>query len=91
MCFAPEILKHEAEALFSLGLGTKRHRESDHSGRNGSNGADAADRRESHGIAIVADMNVQQPRLVVVISSTVENETALNCWATSNRVDFVFV
>jgi len=25
VCFAPEILKHEAEALFSLGLGTKRH------------------------------------------------------------------
>ena len=114
-CFASEILKHEAEALFSLGsigneapradgfIGTEfrlKTREGDHSGRNRCNGSDVADRSKSDGIAIVADMDLQHARLVVVvvlrywsdakakpimksryiqvviISSTVENETA---------------
>src|SRR5882724_1019768 len=82
VCFASEILKHEAEALFSLDsigneapradgfIGTKfrlKTREGDHSGRNGCNGSGAADRSKSDGIAIVADMDVQHARLVVVV------------------------
>src|SRR5882762_472291 len=80
VCFAAEILEHDAEAVFTRSaIGNKapgpsglfgtefglKTREGDHSSRKRSSGAHTSDRRESDGIAIVAEMNIQESGLVL--------------------------